>query len=66
MGKPSHGVSLGGSLENRMAAPVWGSARHPSCLAAAVNVGCWAHRRAGIRFKADLSYEVFTHKGVTL
>ena len=42
------------------------AARHPSCLAAAVNVGCWAHRRAGIRFKADLSYEVFTHKGVTL
>ena len=38
------------------------AARHPSCLAAAVNVGCWAHRRAGIRFKADLSYEVFTHK----
>ena len=34
--------------------------------AAAVNVGCWAHRCAGIRFKADLSYEVFTHKGVTL
>ena len=42
------------------------AARHPSCIAAAVNVGCWAHRRAGIHFKADLSYEIFTHKGVTL
>ena len=42
------------------------AARHPSCLAVGISMGCWAHRRAGIRFKADLSYEVFTHKGVTL
>ena len=38
----------------------------PNGLGGTKTVGCWAHRRAGIRFKADLSYEVFTHKGVTL
>lgn len=42
------------------------AARHPSCLAVAVSTGCWAHRRAGIRVGADLSYDFFTHKGVTL
>ena len=55
-----------GGTKTVMGVNVEQAARHPSCLAAAVNVGCWAHRRAGIRFKADLSYEVFTHKGVTL
>jgi L(+)-tartrate dehydratase alpha subunit len=42
------------------------AARHPSCIAAGVSVGCWAHRRAAIRFKPDLSYELPTHKGQTL
>lgn len=39
------------------------AARHPSCLAVSVQTGCWAHRRAAIRFKSDLSFEVLTHKG---
>ena len=55
-----------GGVKSVMGVNVEQAARHPSCLAAAVNVGCWAHRRAGIHFKADLSYEIFTHKGVTL
>ncbi len=42
------------------------AARHPSCLAVAVNTGCWAHRRSAIRFNADLSYEMLYHKGVVL
>lgn len=42
------------------------SARHPSVISVAVNVGCWAHRRGTIIFNKDLSYEMVTHKGVEL
>lgn len=42
------------------------AARHPSCLAVGVSVGCWGHRRAAIRIGADMSYEMLSHKGVTL
>jgi len=42
------------------------AARHPSCLAVGVSTGCWAHRRATIRFASDLSYELLSYKGVTL
>lgn len=42
------------------------SARHPSVISVAVNVGCWAHRRGTIIFNSDLSYEMVTHKGVEL
>ncbi len=42
------------------------AARHPSCLAVGVSTGCWAHRRATIRLNADMSYELLSHKGVTL
>lgn len=42
------------------------SARHPSVISVAVNIGCWAHRRGTIIFNSDLSYEMVTHKGVEL
>jgi len=42
------------------------AARHPSTISVAINVGCWAHRRGFIRIKSDLSYEILSHKGVTL
>lgn len=42
------------------------SARHPSVISVAVNVGCWAHRRGTIIFNSDLSYEMVTHKGVEI
>jgi len=42
------------------------SARHPSVISVAVNVGCWSHRRGTIIFNSDLSYEMVTHKGVEL
>lgn len=42
------------------------SARHPSVISVAVNVGCWSHRRGTIVFNSDLSYEMVTHKGVEL
>lgn len=42
------------------------SARHPSVLSCAVNVGCWSHRRGTIVIDRDLNYELLTHKGVEL
>ena len=42
------------------------AARHPATIAVGMSTACWAHRRAGIRIGSDLSYEFFTHKGVTL
>lgn len=42
------------------------SARHPSVISVAVNVGCWSHRRGTILFKSDLNYELLTHKEAKL
>jgi len=42
------------------------SARHPSVISVAVNVGCWSHRRGTIRINRDLTYEMLTHKEETL
>lgn len=39
------------------------AARHPATLAVGLSTGCWAHRRAAIKIKADLSYEMLSHKG---
>ena len=42
------------------------TARHPSAIGVAVNVGCWSHRRGHIVFDKDLNYEITTHSGCTL
>lgn len=42
------------------------TARHPSTIGVAVNVGCWSHRRGHIKFDHDLNYTVTTHKEATL
>ena len=42
------------------------TARHPSAIGVAVNVGCWSHRRGHIIFDKDLNYEITTHSGVEL
>lgn len=42
------------------------SARHPSVISVALNVGCWSHRRGTIKFDKDLNYEMVTHKGEVL
>ena len=42
------------------------AARHPSCLAVGISMGCWAHRRAAIKLHADMSYELLSYKGVRL
>jgi L(+)-tartrate dehydratase alpha subunit len=39
------------------------TARHPSAIGVAVNVGCWSHRRGHIIFDRDLNYKVTTHSG---
>lgn len=42
------------------------TARHPSAIGVAVNVGCWSHRRGHIHFDKDLNYSILSHKGVQL
>ena len=42
------------------------TARHPSAIGVAVNVGCWSHRRGHVVFDKDLNATVTTHSGVTL
>lgn len=42
------------------------SARHPSVISCAVNLGCWSHRRGTIVFNSDLSYYSATHKEAAL
>ena len=42
------------------------TARHPSAIGVAVNVGCWSHRRGHIVFDKDLNYTITTHSGVEL
>ena len=42
------------------------TARHPSAIGVAVNVGCWSHRRGHIVFDKDLNYKITTHTGVEL
>lgn len=38
------------------------SARHPSVIAVAVNVGCWSHRKGHIIWDKDLNFSVKSHK----
>lgn len=44
---------LGVNIEN--------SARHPSVIGVAVNVGCWSHRRGHILFDRDLNVTIDSH-----
>jgi L(+)-tartrate dehydratase alpha subunit len=40
------------------------TARHPSVIGVAVNVGCWSHRRGHIVFDKELNYTIDSHTGV--
>lgn len=42
------------------------TARHPSVIGVAVNVGCWSHRRGHIIFDKNLNYTILSHSEVTL
>ena len=46
---------LGVNIEN--------SARHPSTIGVAVNVGCWSHRRGHLIVDSDLNVVCDTHSG---
>lgn len=46
---------LGVNIEN--------TARHPSVIGVAVNVGCWSHRRGHIVFDKDLGFNITSHTG---
>lgn len=41
------------------------TARHPSVIGVAVNVGCWSHRRGHIVFDRELNYTINSHAEVT-
>lgn len=49
-----------------MGVNVENTARHPSTIGVAVNVGCWSHRRGCITVDKDLNYTITSHKEVTL
>lgn len=55
-----------GGTKSVMGVNIENSARHPSVISVAVNVGCWSHRRGTIIFDKDLNYELVTHKGEEL
>lgn len=52
--------------ETVMGVNVEQAARHPSCIAVGVSTGCWAHRRAHIHVRPDMTYDFVSHQGVTL
>lgn len=56
---------MGGSA-SVMGVHIENTARHPSTIGVAVNVGCWSHRRGHVIFDRDLNATVTTHSGVTL
>lgn len=62
------GIGPGGLTGNMsvMGVHIEQAARHPATLAVGLSTGCWAHRRAWIRFRGDLSYEMLSHKGAEL
>ncbi len=55
-----------GGESSVMGVHIENTARHPSTIGVAVNVGCWSHRRGQIVFDKDLNYTINTHSGVTL
>ena len=55
-----------GGNSSVMGVHIENSARHPSVIGVAVNIGCWSHRRGHIIFDQDLNCTVTTHSGVKL
>ena len=55
-----------GGRASVMGVNIENTARHPSTIGVAVNVGCWSHRRGHVVFDADLNATVTTHSGVEL
>jgi L(+)-tartrate dehydratase alpha subunit len=53
-GFPGHNSVLAVHIEQ--------AGRHTATLAAALSVGCWAHRRSLVEIHPDLGYEILSHK----
>lgn len=51
-----------GGKNSVMGVNIVNTARHPSVLSVAINVGCWSHRRGLIEFDKDLNYEILSHE----
>ena len=60
------GINAIGLGPQGMGVNIENTARHPSTIGVAVNVGCWSHRRGHIVFDKDLNYTITTHTGVEL
>ena len=56
---------MGGKL-SVMGVHIENTARHPSTIGVAVNVGCWSHRRGHVVFDKDLNATVDTHSTIDL
>ncbi len=56
---------LGGN-SSVMGVHIENTARHPSTIGVAVNVGCWSHRCGHILFDREMNAEVTSHSGVIL
>ena len=55
-----------GGRQSVLGVHIENTARHPSTIGVAVNVGCWSHRRGHIIFDKDLNYTITTHTGCEL
>lgn len=55
-----------GGKASVMGVNIENTARHPSAIGVAVNVGCMSHRRGHIIFDKDLNTRITTHSEVTL
>lgn len=55
-----------GGCSSVLGVHVENTARHPSTIGVAVNVGCWSHRRGQVIFDRELNARVTSHKGVSL
>ncbi|MBR8461862.1 L(+)-tartrate dehydratase subunit alpha [Campylobacter sp. faydin G-140] len=51
-----------GGANSVMGVHIENSARHPSVIAVAVNIGCWSHRKGHIVWDKNLNYQVKSHK----
>ncbi len=56
---------MGGTM-SVMGVNIENTARHPSTIGVAVNVGCWSHRRGLIAFDKDLNHTIKSHKEAKL
>ncbi|MEN6327062.1 MAG: L(+)-tartrate dehydratase subunit alpha [Syntrophomonas sp.] len=55
-----------GGENSVMGVHIEAAARHPATIAVGLSTGCWAHRRAVIKFNARMDYETISHKGAIL